>query len=632
MPEPLPPRLRGAAAAALGALVFLALVVPAYARFSTVLVTADRDLPRELTGFYPIERAGGLSFAWTRPHAGLALPAIDRRVPWRLAIRAKVWRPAGVPLPRVRLAADGIALVDRVMDGGESEVGATIPPRPGRRGVLVTIDTAPFVPGGEDTRALGLAVESVRLDAASGWPRLPFSALAPAALAVLLIGLLLAAIGLPAGWAFAGACTAALAECWGLTQGFAALGAYPLRLAAVAGAVGASTWAIAASVAALRRRPLSPLALGVAGLSALACYLKLLVLLHPGMAIGDGLFHAHRFEYVLNGRFYFTSIAPGNYAFPYPVLLYVVAAPFSLFAHDTLARVTLLRIIVTAADAVAGALLYWMIVRATGRRLPALGAVVWYHLIPMTAWIMTWGNLTNAFGQPLFVASLAAVVALPVEWTRPRTVGILAVVAAAALLSHPSTCAILTIVLGATAGLYAWHGDRRLRNAALGVAAATGAAAIAAFALYYAWFPAVYVRELGRAAAESGPRLAAANPGAPIGSRVISIPHLAGDYLGWPAMLAAAIGAWRLRWDVDNPRLVRLLAGWAGACVAFLLLGIVTPVQMRTYFAVFPVLAVGAAFGWTWAWRGRLPLRVAAVVVLAAAVWVGCRQWMAMLG
>ena len=215
MPEPLPPRLRGAAAAALGALVFLALVVPAYARFSTVLVTADRDLPRELTGFYPIERAGGLSFAWTRPHAGLALPAIDRRVPWRLAIRAQVWRPAGVPLPRVRLAADGIALVDRVMDGGESEVGATIPPRPGRRGVLVTIDTAPFVPGGEDTRALGLAVESVRLQAASGWPRLPFSALAPAALAVLLIGLLFAAIGLPAGWAFAGACTAALAECWG---------------------------------------------------------------------------------------------------------------------------------------------------------------------------------------------------------------------------------------------------------------------------------------------------------------------------------------------------------------------------------------------------------------------------------
>ena len=51
--------------------------------------------------------------------------------------------------------------------------------------------------------------------------------------------------------------------------------------------------------------------------------------LHPNMLIGDALFHAHRFQDVLAGRWFFTSIAPGNYQFPYAPGLYVVAIPFA---------------------------------------------------------------------------------------------------------------------------------------------------------------------------------------------------------------------------------------------------------------------------------------------------------------
>jgi hypothetical protein len=402
-------------------------------------------------------------------------------------------------------------------------------------------------------------------------------------------------------------------------------------MAATAFWLGLATLCVVGVVEKIRHERIGMAARAVVGVSMMACYLKLLILLHPGMPIGDGVFHAHRLEFVLAGRFFFTSLAPGNYSFPYPILLYLVAAPFSFLAPDTLGRVALLRIVVTAADAAAGALLYWMVVRTTANRLVGVTAVVWYHLVPATAWIMTWGNLTNAFGQTLFVTSLAAVAAAPIEWTRPRTVALLAVLASAALLTHPSTCAILVAVLALTTVLYWWLGGPDLQGAARGVGAATLVAAIAAFVLYYAWFPAVYLRELGRVASETATQTSA-QPGASFGTRIASIPDLAGSYFGWPAVIAASLGAWRLSRGTEPPRLTLLLLGWAGTCVLFMAIGVLTPVEMRYHFAAFPAVAVAAAYGSSWAWRGRLPLRICATLALGAATWVGVRQWMAMLG
>ena len=67
----------------------------------------------------------------------------------------------------------------------------------------------------------------------------------------------------------------------------------------------------------------------VVAFSAAALFLKLLVLLHPQMPVGDAMFHAHRFQGVLAGNLYFTSIAPGNYTFPYPPGFYLFAALFA---------------------------------------------------------------------------------------------------------------------------------------------------------------------------------------------------------------------------------------------------------------------------------------------------------------
>ena len=548
MPEHQPGRLRGVAAAALGALAFAALFVAAYAWHPMITIGMDRDPPPGVSGLYPIEHADGRTYAWTHPHVDISLPGLDRGVAWRWTARAILWRPPGVPLPTVRVAADGVVVFERTLRQDFEPLDVTLPERVGRNGLTLTIETVPsFVPGPSDSRELGIALESMSFEPVDGVPLPPRQALAGGACAVLMLGLAWTAMGLPPLWVLVAAISTAAGQAWAITHGVGAYTPYPWHLAALATGIGMGTWIVVRSIEAFRREPMSLTARGVAAFSALVCYSKLLVLVHPGMSIGDGVFHAHRFEDVLSGHLYFTSLAPGNYSFPYPVFLYVFAAPFSFFAHDTLARVALLRIVVTAADAAAGALLYWMLVRTAASRMTAAGAVVWYHLVPMTGWIMTWGNLTNAFGQTLFVASLAVVVALPVEWRERRTVAILAVLASAALLSHPSTCAILTIVLGVTTTLYAWQGSAKLRSAAVGVGVATIVAGVAAFVLYYAWFPALYVRELGRAAAESGTRIAETSPGSSISDRIASIPNMAGSYLGWPALVAAAAGAWRVR-------------------------------------------------------------------------------------
>ena len=108
-------------------------------------------------------------------------------------------------------------------------------------------------------------------------------------------------------------------------------------------------------MARLRGEPFRNTAKFAIAFTAAAFLLELLVLLHPDMPIGDALFHAHRFQDVLGGRYYFTSIAPGNYQFPYAPGLYVFAIPFAGLVRRGVADMTLLRTIVCARRRARGA-------------------------------------------------------------------------------------------------------------------------------------------------------------------------------------------------------------------------------------------------------------------------------------
>jgi hypothetical protein len=612
-----------------GVLAFTTALVLAYGRHGPTLLLTERGMAAPTSGFYPIERADGVLFVWTAPHASITLPQIDRRFAWRLHTGVHCWCPDAIT-PTVRVAVDGVTVLTENITERVDALDVRIPPHFNRSGATLTLDTdPPFVPGPADPRSLGVALDGTTVIPAQH-PQPPQSALLWGAAALLVLGSGVALARLPGLVAAVMVAGAALATAGAFLYGFAAHNSFPFdtfRLA-VAVSLGASATGVAVS----RGRPstLSTPARMAIVLSALTCYVKLLLLLHPAAPAGEGVFHAQRFEHVLGGRFYFTSSAPGDYWFPYPVLLYLVSAPFSVLAHDTLQRMDLLRIVVTIADSIAGGLLYVMIVRLTMNRAAGVMAVAWYHVIPMTAWIMTWGNLTNAFGQSLFIATLAAAVVLPMTSSRPSLIAV-SVLAAGALLSHPSTCVILLAALAVTSAVFWWRGGA-VRASGIALATAGAAAVIVAVAVYYAWFPSVYARELTRIAARSGAGIATATLDPAIGTRIRQVPQLTLDYLGWPALIMAAVGIWRMAAEQVDRTLKDLIAAWSASCIAVLLLGLVTPVQMRALLALFPAIAIAAGFGSAWAWRRSATARASVIAVGAFALWLGVSQWMALFG
>src|SRR5215211_6707838 len=67
----------------------------------TVPLRSDGRIARQ--GFYATERNQDLVFTWTGPRAEFTVPAIDRGIDWQIALDIRIWRPAGVPLPTVRI-------------------------------------------------------------------------------------------------------------------------------------------------------------------------------------------------------------------------------------------------------------------------------------------------------------------------------------------------------------------------------------------------------------------------------------------------------------------------------------------------------------------------------------------------
>jgi hypothetical protein len=63
------------------------------------------------------------------------------------------------------------------------------------------------------------------------------------------------------------------------------------------------------------------------------------------------------------------------------------------------------------------------------------------------------------------------------------------------------------------------------------------------------------------------------------------------------------------------------------ACALFLLVGILTPLDMRYYLAAIPAVAIIAAVGASRGWDGGLEWRAATGVLLAAAAIAGIRSW-----
>ena len=616
--------IRTAAAALLGAMIAAVWLTVFYTAAGPLRVDFGvKPPPETVRGFYGPERdpVAGVTFAWTGQEAGLSLPGLDRRTPWTLTLRARSLR-AGPDAPTLTFYVDGVEVQRHLATPGFSEHQVVVPARPARRGVDLTVrSSSTFVPGGGDRRALGVMVDVLQLS--------PHGLALPAAeiLAfVMLTGAVLAgaiaSTGVTSGTAIGSAILLGAGVAATVSYGFGPYSGFArttVRLACGA----ALALAVFGRVSRGRLRNTARFAVIF---SIAAGFLELLILLHPNMPLGDALFQAHRFQVVLGGNLYFTSIAPGGYAFPYAPGLYVAALPFAGLVAREYGDVALLRIFTTVADAAVGLVLYAVAAHAWRDRLAGALAVALYHLMPLSFRIITVGNLTNAFAETVSVAALGILCAPWFQRAASPAAALLTAVLAAAFLSHTSTFAILTVCTLAAALLFAWRGGPVLRRAAVGVGVSTGAAVAIAILLYYAHFSDTYRSEIARIGAETASSAPDAG-GRGIFARAASVPRYLYLYFGVPALLLAAAGC-ADRWRRGlRDRLTLALNGWGLACLLFLAVGVLTPVDMRYYLTIIPALALWGGVGGSEWWRGGATWRAAAALFLAWAIWIGVATW-----
>ena len=625
---------RAAVTAVLGALSGAAWLAFAYGTSPDLRIDFEVTPPKAIVrGVYPAERdpGNGRTFAWTGDALAINVPDLDRQVDWTLQLHVRGARAGGQPNPSLEVFVDGVLVATRQTNVDYETVTVAIPRRPAQSGVdIVARPSATFVPGASDPRALGVMIDWLTI-APEDTVLPPRAALTGVAIASAVGGVAFALLGVTPGSAIGAAILLSAALAALVARGFGPYTDYPSVVARATAWIGLATAALTMIAAAARRQPFRNTARFAIAFTAAVCLAELSMLLHPDMPIGDALFHAHRFQDVMAGRFYFTSIAPGNYHFPYAPGLYVAAMPLAGLVRRGDADMTLLRTIVCAADALAGLLVYNMAVRIRGDRLAGALGVALYHLLPLGFGVVVVGNLTNAFAQSLAVAALALMASPALRIEHRAAVAALILALAAASLSHTSAFAIVTAAAVTIALMFWWRGGPALRSPAAAVVVAAAASVVLAVAIYYAHFGDTYRSELSRIGAETASAAPDAG-GRGIGGRLASIPRYLHLYFGIPALVLAGWGAARLWQRGARDRVTLSAGGWLLACLLFLILGVLTPVDMRYYLAAIPAIALIAAVGAAIAWSRGGDERAVATVLLAWAIAGAARFWWSTLG
>jgi hypothetical protein len=636
---------RALAIAAIGAVAGAAGVVFAFVFRPAIAIEMDRELPRNVSGVYAPEFIpGGESFAWTGRRASVALPGLDRRVAWSCTVRFRGGRASASDQPVVDFAVDGLSRGSRLATNTFEELAAEIPVTPGRAGAVITVTSSTtFVPGPGDARELGVQLDRLACRPSQGVALPPRRADITGLIGGALFGAAYGAIGVTPGSAAGAVVLLSAAQGFPLADAFGPYSAYLDRVPWLA------LWIALSMVAAVKglewpRRPaLRQTARFAIAFAATALYLKLLGLLHPSKALVDAVFQAHRLEAVLGGSYYFTQLMPSGVRFPYAIGLYVFAAPWAAIARD---HVTLLRIVVCAAGAVAAGTLYPMIARTWGDRLAGAIAVALFVVVPIDFWTVGNANLTNAFSQAIATIAVATVVIMARGRMTGMVVAAWTLLISLALLSHVSTFAILLVTLGALALLWWMFGGPELRRPAYALMLTTAIAVLFSVVTYWGHFGDVYKNALRVRSAQAS--AAAPVPAAPeqrnergtgSGARTIATLGMVRLSLGWPILLLAAGGTWSVSRRGWRDPLVPTLAAWGVAFVLFLGVGLMrVEAQFERYslefvtrvaYAASPAAAVLAAAGAAWAWRAGLALRILAIAVLLWAVAVGLEQWTA---
>ncbi|MEZ5318013.1 MAG: hypothetical protein R2752_11485 [Vicinamibacterales bacterium] len=673
-------------AAVTGAVLGAAAFSIAYARHPQITLEMDRPVDAVARGFYAEERAGDETFAWTGRTASVDLPGLDRRSAWTCDVRVRAGRGAPLVLPALATAVDGLATGTTAVTNDYADVRIPLPARPDRPGARIDLGVSdPFTPGGGDTRELGVIVDRLACAPDAGAKvRPPAGTMGRAALAGGILGAALVLAGLGPLATLAVLVVATVAQAIPLAAGlgpFSSLPGTAVRLALGAGS------ALVVGIRAtdlLRGTPITTAARLASAVAAAAGYLELVALLHPAKPVIDAVFQAHRLQWILDGRFYFTQPMPNGVQFPYAIALYVFAAPWTLLTSD---YVALLRVVVIGAGAAASIGLYAAVARDWQDRAAGVVAVALAHLVPLTYVVIGNANLPNAFGQSVALVAIVCAATCDVGDRAWRGRLLLFGIATVAMLSHVSTIALLASTLAATGALF-WMaggsaagggaagggsaggasaggeramttGRAALRASGRGVLIATAAAVVASVVVYYGHFPEVYERldrlrgtvTEGPAGERSAGPVADApsrpvtgapdTPASPLGTRLMDGGAAIAAAFGWPMILLALAGLWTLRFRPPD-RLTLAIAGLGLASVAFFLVGVVPRIEGsferyalefvgRVALAAIPGVVILAARGTTFLWGTGLAGRAGASVLLLWTMADGAGAWLAWL-
>jgi hypothetical protein len=646
---------RAVAAALLAALAGAAALVVTVGWHPAVVFEMDRELPAYVSGFYPLERDDQTTFAWTREHVDITLAGADRRVPWTCEVRFKGARPSADMQPDVEVAVDGRRAGVWRATNDFQDVRVAIPATPTKPGLALSLTSSQlYEPGPSDRRKLGVQVDRLACAPASGVMLPPRRAIGAVAAAAGILGAGLGLTGITAGSAIGGAALLAAGQAVVLPSGGGLYGTYSETMVRLAAALAVGlilmTWLVQAG----RKDPLRNTARFVLSFSAGALYLQLLALLHPAKSFVDAMFHAHRFDSVLAGRWYFTQLSTSATPFPYAIGLYLFSAPWAFLTTN---HVALLRVVVSSAEMLAGALLYVAVVRAWGSRLAGAVAAALFTLVPVSYEVIGNANLTHAFGQAVAVVTVTALAIHAERLRRPWVFVTLLILATLGVTSHISTLVLLPSILVVSAALFRWLGGQALKGAFTATILITVLALAASTAIYWGHFGDVYRVQLQRlqsaVSSTAAPDAAGAAPSTPdrpvlarmgkeaipLSGRVVLAASQTVGSLGWPIFLLALLGAWRWFTEGGRGRLDLVIGAWVVVWLGFVAISVLSPGNKayqqdayefisRVIHTTMPAAVLLAGRGAAYGWRANTPARAGIVVLLGWAVVVGIRHWL----
>jgi hypothetical protein len=317
---------------------------------------------------------------------------------------------------------------------------------------------------------------------------------------------------------------------------------------------------------------------------------KLTGLFYPLLFSSDAEFHVNRLLEVLEGNFFTTSVTQHTPPFriPYPVSLYVLAAPFAALTQDLTA---VLKGLTAFADIAVGLVLAFLCGRFLEDVRAGILAAAIYQLVPVNFLAFSSGNFTNLFGVAATALFLGLLLSAPKGRWALHAVGLF-LISLLALTSHLGSFLYGLVLWPAWLAAIAWVApvapDGRQTRRIVGATVGSIVVACAYYSGYAELFTSQWERVLSRDYATGD-----AGTEGPLAKLVFNLAFYR-QQLGSLFPLVALLGAIPILRKPSASSFHAAATAWIGVTVLFFLLDLTTALEVRYVLQALPLLAIFA--------------------------------------